>query len=419
MKTIVIGGGPAGMIAAVTTAEQGNSVTILEKMEDLGKKLLITGKGRCNITNSAEMEDFMKNIPENAKFLYSSFNQYTNQDIINFLNKQGIATKVERGGRVFPVSDRAEDVLNAFKRKLQELNVEIKTNFEVTQILMEGSTAIGIEGKYKGKTERMLANKVILTTGGKSYPVTGSTGDGYKITEKLGHTITPLKPSLVPLICEEDSKKICQDMQGLSLRNVAIKVKHENKIIYEDFGEMLFTHYGLSGPIILSASAILIRYKNIEKLLKSNKIKIFIDLKPALDEEKLDNRILRDFEELKNKQFKNSLEKLLPRKMINTIIEIIGINSEKRINEITKEERKKLVKILKNFELNINGFRKIEEAIITKGGINVKEINPRTMESKIIKGLYFAGEIIDLDAFTGGFNLQIAWSTGYVAGLNQ
>ena len=419
MKTIVIGGGPAGMIAAVTTAEQGNSVTILEKMEDLGKKLLITGKGRCNITNSAEMEDFMKNIPENAKFLYSSFNQYTNQDIINFLNKQGVATKVERGGRVFPVSDRAEDVLNAFKRKLKELNVEIKTNFEVTQILTEGSTAIGIEGKYKGKTERMLANKVILTTGGKSYPVTGSTGDGYKITEKLGHTITPLKPSLVPLICEEDSKKICQDMQGLSLRNVAIKVKHENKIIYEDFGEMLFTHYGLSGPIILSASAILIRYKNIEKLLKSNKIKIFIDLKPALDEEKLDNRILRDFEELKNKQFKNSLEKLLPRKMINTIIEIIGINPEKRINEITKEERKKLVKILKNFELNINGFRKIEEAIITKGGINVKEINPRTMESKIIKGLYFAGEIIDLDAFTGGFNLQIAWSTGYVAGLNQ
>lgn len=419
MKTIVIGGGPAGMIAAVTTVEQGNSVTILEKMEDLGKKLLITGKGRCNITNSAEMEDFMKNIPENAKFLYSSFNQYTNQDIINFLNKQGVATKVERGGRVFPVSDRAEDVLNAFKRKLKELNVEIKTNFEVTQILTEGSTAIGIEGKYKGKTERMLANKVILTTGGKSYPVTGSTGDGYKITEKLGHTITPLKPSLVPLICEEDSKKICQDMQGLSLRNVAIKVKHENKIIYEDFGEMLFTHYGLSGPIILSASAILIRYKNIEKLLKSNKIKIFIDLKPALDEEKLDNRILRDFEELRNKQFKNSLEKLLPRKMINTIIEIIGINPEKRINEITKEERKKLVKILKNFELNINGFRKIEEAIITKGGINVKEINPRTMESKIIKGLYFAGEIIDLDAFTGGFNLQIAWSTGYVAGLNQ
>ena len=297
--------------------------------------------------------------------------------------------------------------------------MEIKTNFEVTQILTEGSTAIGIEGKYKGKTERMLANKVILTTGGKSYPVTGSTGDGYKITEKLGHTITPLKPSLVPLICEEDSKKICQDMQGLSLRNVAIKVKHENKIIYEDFGEMLFTHYGLSGPIILSASAILIRYKNIEKLLKSNKIKIFIDLKPALDEEKLDNRILRDFEELRNKQFKNSLEKLLPRKMINTIIEIIGINPEKRIYEITKEERKKLVKILKNFELNINGFRKIEEAIITKGGINVKEINPRTMESKIIKGLYFAGEIIDLDAFTGGFNLQIAWSTGYVAGLNQ
>ena len=257
-----------------------------------------------------------------------------------------------------------------------------------------------------------------MATGGKSYPVTGSTGDGYRMAKMLGHTVTELKPSLVPLTTSGNSRILCQQMQGLSLKNVAIKIKNENKIIYEDFGEMLFTHYGVSGPVILSASAILIRYKNIDELLKENKIKLYIDLKPALDEEKLDNRILRDFEELKNKQFKNSLDKLLPRKMIEPIITLIGISPEKRINEITKKERRKIVKVLKNFELTISGFRSIEEAIVTKGGISIKEINPKTMESKIINGLYFAGEIIDLDAFTGGFNLQIAWSTGYSAGTN-
>lgn len=406
------------MIAAITAASNGSDVTILEKMEKIGKKLLITGKGRCNITNSAEMEEFMANIPENSKFLYSSFSQYTNKDIIAFLNKQGVATKVERGGRVFPVTDKAQDVLEAFERKLRELQVQIKTKFEVTRILTEDETVIGIEGKHNGKVEKILAEKVILATGGKSYTVTGSTGDGYRMAKELGHTITELKPSLVPLTCEGISKQLCQEMQGLSLKNVAIKIRCENKVIYEDFGEMLFTHYGLSGPIILSASAILIRYKNVESLMKEGKIKLSIDLKPALDEEKLDNRILRDFEELKNKQFKNSLEKLLPRKMIEPVIEITQINMEKRINEITKEERKKIVQALKSFELTISGFRSIEEAIITKGGINIKEINPKTMESKCIKGLYFAGEIIDLDAFTGGFNLQIAWSTGHSAGAN-
>ena len=418
MKVLVIGGGPAGMMAAVTAAEQGNKVTILEKMESLGKKLLITGKGRCNITNSADMEEFMKNVPENSKFLYSAFNQFNNQDIIDFLNKQGVATKVERGGRVFPVSDKALDVLNAFIKKLKELNVEIRTSFEVTKILTEEGVTRGIEGKSNGKKETVLADKVILATGGKSYPVTGSTGDGYKMAGYVGHTVTAIKPSLVPLICKDDSKIICGEMQGLSLRNVAIKIKCQDKIIYEDFGEMLFTHYGLSGPTILSSSAILIRYKNIENLLNENKIKISIDLKPALDEEKLDARVLRDFEELKNKQFKNSLEKLLPRKMIEPFIEMTGINPEKRINEITKEERRKMVKTLKGMELTIGGFRNIEEAIVTSGGINIKEINPKTMESKIINGLYFAGEIIDLDAFTGGFNLQIAWSTGYAAAIN-
>ena len=403
------------MIAAATASENGNEVTILEKMENIGKKLLITGKGRCNITNSADMEEFMKNIPENSKFLYSSFNKYTNQDIVNFLKKQGVETKVERGGRIFPVSDKAQDVLEAFKRRLKELKVQIRTNFEVAKILTEDGNVTGIEGK---NGEKILADKVILATGGKSYPVTGSTGDGYRMAKMLGHTVTELKPSLVPLTTSGNSRILCQQMQGLSLKNVAIKIKNENKIIYEDFGEMLFTHYGVSGPVILSASAILIRYKNIDELLKENKIKLYIDLKPALDEEKLDNRILRDFEELKNKQFKNSLDKLLPRKMIEPIITLIGISPEKRINEITKEERRKIVKVLKNFELTISGFRSIEEAIVTKGGISIKEINPKTMESKIINGLYFAGEIIDLDAFTGGFNLQIAWSTGYSAGTN-
>ena len=406
------------MIAAVTASENGNEVTILEKMENIGKKLLITGKGRCNITNSADMEEFMKNIPENSKFLYSSFNKYTNQDIVSFLKKQGVETKVERGGRIFPVSDKAQDVLEAFKRRLKELKVHIRTNFEVAKILTEDGNVTGIEGK---NGEKILADKVILATGGKSYPVTGSTGDGYRMAKMLGHTVTELKPSLVPLTTSGNSRILCQQMQGLSLKNVAIKIKNENKIIYEDFGEMLFTHYGVSGPVILSASAILIRYKNIDELLKENKIKLYIDLKPALDEEKLDNRILRDFEELKNKQFKNSLDKLLPRKMIEpiiTLITLIGISPEKRINEITKEERRKIVKVLKNFELTISGFRSIEEAIVTKGGISIKEINPKTMESKIINGLYFAGEIIDLDAFTGGFNLQIAWSTGYSAGTN-
>ena len=403
------------MIAAVTASENGNEVTILEKMENIGKKLLITGKGRCNITNSADMEEFMKNIPENSKFLYSSFNKYTNQDIVSFLKKQGVETKVERGGRIFPVSDKAQDVLEAFKRRLKELKVQIRTNFEVAKILTEDGNVTGIEGK---NGEKILADKVILATGGKSYPVTGSTGDGYRMAKMLGHTVTELKPSLVPLTTSGNSRILCQQMQGLSLKNVAIKIKNENKIIYEDFGEMLFTHYGVSGPVILSASAILIRYKNIDELLKENKIKLYIDLKPALDEEKLDNRILRDFEELKNKQFKNSLDKLLPRKMIEPIITLIGISPEKRINEITKEERRKIVKVLKNFELTISAFRSIEEAIVTKGGISIKEINPKTMESKIINGLYFAGEIIDLDAFTGGFNLQIAWSTGYSAGTN-
>ena len=416
MKTIVIGGGPAGMLAGISAAENGNKVIILEKMEKTGKKLLITGKGRCNITNNGDLDEFMKNIPENSKFLFSSFNQYSNKDIISLLNSEGVSTKVERGGRVFPVSDKSIDVLEALKRKLKKLDVEIKTNFEVTKILTENGIAKGIEGKNK---EQLFADKVILATGGMSYPVTGSTGDGYKMAKELGHTVTEIKPSLVPLISTGKSKELCQEMQGLSLKNIAIKIKCEDKEIYNDFGEMLFTHFGVSGPVILSASAVLVRYKNITKLMQENKVKLVIDLKPALDNQKLDHRILRDFEELKNKEFKNSLEKLLPRKMINTFIKLTGIDPEKRVNVITKEERKTIVNTLKNFEITLNGFGSINEAIITKGGIALKEINPKTMESKIIKGLYFAGEIMDLDAFTGGFNLQIAWSTGYSAGKGR
>ena len=412
MKVVVIGGGPAGMMAAITSAEQRNEVILVEKNNSLGKKLLITGKGRCNITSSLEMSEFIKNTPGNGRFLYSAFENYTNQDIIAFLAKQGLKVKEERGNRIFPVTDRSLDVLNCFKNKLNELKVKIIYNSKVEEIIVENNEIVGV----KTNKETIKAEKVILATGGKSYSSTGSTGDGYKLAMKLGHTVTTIKPSLVPLVTYE--KNICQNMQGLSLRNVKISIKEENKTIYEDFGEMLFTHFGVSGPTILSGSAHLVRYKNIEQLLKDKKIKLHIDLKPALTPEKLDERILRDFEQLKNKQFKNSLDKLLPQKMINTIIDISGINPEKKVNEITKEERRNLVNLFKNFELTIKDFRPIEEAIITSGGINIKEVNPKTMESKIIKGLYFAGEILDVDSYTGGFNLQIAYSTGYTAGMN-
>ena len=422
MKVIVIGGGPAGMTAAITAAENGNKVILIEKMNSLGRKLLISGKGRCNITSSLDMDDFIKNIPGNGRFLYSSFKNFSNNDIINFLKQQGLETKVERGNRVFPVTDQSIDVLKCFTKKLKELKVEIMLNTQVKEIILSNNISnIKEENKIVNgiklsNGKEILADKVILATGGKSYPHTGSTGDGYKIVQKLGHTITEIRPSLVPLECYQ--KHICQDMQGLSLKNVKIKLQdiENNKTIYEDFGEMLFTHFGVSGPTILSSSAHLVRYKNIDKLLKERKIKLTIDLKPALSEEKLDERILRDFDEILNKRFKNSLDKLLPQKMINTIIKLSGINPEKKVNEVTKQERTKIVKLLKNFELEISNFRPIDEAIVTCGGINIKEINPKTMESKLIKGLYFAGEIIDVDAYTGGFNLQIAYSTGYTAG---
>ena len=408
------------MMAAISAAENENpkdEVVIIEKNNMLGKKLLITGKGRCNITSSLEIEEFIKNTPGNGMFLYSSFQQFNNKDIIRFLQKEGLEVKEERGNRIFPTTDKSVDVLNCFIKKLKELKVKIYLNENVKQIITK---QIGEEQKAVGvKTEKRTieADKIILATGGKSYPLTGSTGEGYKMAEEIGHTVTEIKPSLVPL----ETYEVEKELQGLSLKNVKIQLIDTSKkhIIYEDFGEMLFTHFGVSGPIILSSSAHLVRYKNINELFKQRKIILKIDLKPALTVEKLNDRILRDFEEEKNKQFKNSLNKLLPQKMINTVIKMSEINPQKQVNTITKQERMKLIEVLKGLKLEIKKFRPIEEAIITSGGIKIKEINPKTMESKKVKGLYFAGEIIDVDSYTGGFNLQIAYSTGYVAGKTK
>ena len=422
MKVAVIGGGPAGMMAAISASKKGNEVYLIEKNGRLGKKLLITGKGRCNITSSLDIKDFIQNIPGNGKFLYSAFDNYTNNDIINFLKEHGVGVKEERGNRIFPVSDKSMDVLNAFENELKKKNVKIKLNTRVVGIDTENGRVESLTYENEnGQLKKLTADKIILATGGKTYSSTGSTGDGYEIAQKLGHTVTKIRPSLVPLTATGKSLNICKDLQGLSLKNVGIKLidSTKNKVIYEYFGEMLFTHFGVSGPTILSASAHLLRYKNIDELLKNNKIKLVIDFKPALQIEKLDARIQRDFAEEKNKEYKNSLNNLLPQKLINTIVELSQINPNKQVNEVTREERINLAKLLKNFTITISGFRPIEEGIVTSGGISIKEINPKTMESKIVEGLYFAGEVIDVDAYTGGFNLQIAYSTGYTAGSEE
>lgn len=431
MKVVIIGGGPAGMMSAITAAERGNNVILFEKMKTLGRKLLITGKGRCNITSSIDIKDFIQNVPGNGKFLYSSFQNYTNRDIIDFLNKQGVKVKEERGNRMFPVSDKSKSVLDAFINKLNELKVDIRVNSRVTKIEVQDGKVVGI--RYNNNILEK-ADKIIIATGGLSYPATGSTGDGYKIVQELGHNITKIKPSLVPIIVADknietqesikkskyrDSINLCKELQGLTLKNVSIKIINNDnkKIIYEDFGEMIFTHFGVSGPIILSGSAHLLRYKNVEELFNKGSIKLIIDLKPVLTYEKLDSRVLRDFNAEKNKLFRNALDNLLPKKLIEPVIELSGINENKRVNEITKEERKEIIKILKEFTITLKAFRSIDDAIITAGGVDIKQINPKTMESKLVKGLFFAGEIIDVDAYTGGFNLQIAYSTGYTAGL--
>ena len=418
MRVVVIGGGPAGMMAAISASQNNNEVWLLEKNNKLGKKLLITGKGRCNITSSLDMKNFISNVPGNGKFLYSAFDNYTNIDIINFLKKHGVNVKEERGNRIFPTSDKSVDVLSTFEKELKSKNIKIKFNAKVTDIETKDNEVKYVKYEEEGKQKSIEADKVILATGGKTYPQTGSTGDGYEMAKRLGHTITEIKPSLVPLTTSGVSLELCKEMQGLSLKNVSIKIMDtsKNKLIYEDFGEMLFTHFGISGPTILSASAHLIRYKNIDSLLKEQKIKLIIDLKPALSLEKLDARVQRDFLDNKNKEFKNSLNNLLPQKLISPIIQLSEIDGNEKVNEITKEKRLRLVKLLKNFTIAITGFRPLEEGIVTSGGISIKEINPKTMESKLVKGLFFAGEIIDVDAYTGGFNLQIAYSTGYTAG---
>ena len=420
-------------MSAISAKNNGNDVILIEKMNSLGKKLLITGKGRCNITSSLNINEFIQNIPGNGRFLYSAFQNFTNEDIINLLKKHNVKVKEERGNRIFPVSDKSKDVLDAFYEELKNLNVKIYTNSTVNQIIVKDGSVTGVEYTFNNNKYTINADKVILATGGKSYPTTGSTGDGYEMAKKLGHTITEIKPSLIPIVANENSaiekinlegyknsKELCKSLQGLSLKNVKIQFEdiEKNKVIYDDFGEMLFTHFGISGPTILSSSAHIIRYKNINELLKQGKIILKIDLKPALSNEKLDARILRDFEKEKNKLFRNSLDELLPQKLIDPVIHLSGINPNKKVNEISKKERMQLLKILKEFCITLSGFRPVEEAIITAGGINIKEINPKTMESKLINNLYFAGEIIDVDAYTGGFNLQIAYSTGVTAGLN-
>lgn len=408
MKVIVIGGGPAGMIAAITASKCGNNVTLFEKMRSVGRKLSITGKGRCNITNAMEMSEFMSNIPGNPKFLYSAFNEFSNQDVINFFNEIGVETKVERGDRVFPKSDNAMEVVDKLKKAMDKNNVKVLVNKSVSKIVAKEGKIVGVIAD-----EFYEADKVIIATGGKSYPTTGSTGDGYKLAKELGHTVTSLRPSLVPL--ETFEPKV---LQGLSLKNVEISIICDQKVIYSDFGEMLFTHFGVSGPIILSASAELIKVKNIEEKMKNHEVKLKIDLKPALSEEKLDERLMRDFQKNSKKQFKNCLNELLPAKMIPYIIAESKIDERKQIDQLTKTERKELIRLLKGLEFTLKKFRPIEEAIVTSGGISIKEINSKTMESKLVSGLFFAGEVIDVDAYTGGFNLQIAWSTGYVAGKN-
>lgn len=404
---VVIGGGPAGIMAAGCSARGCQKVILIEKNKRLGKKLSICGKGRCNITNDTDMNGLMANIPSNGKFLYSAFNKFSNSDIVDFFNKRGLKTKVERGGRVFPVSDNAHDVVDVLEKYLRQMGVVVKYNTVVNRINVEDGRVTGVT--LQGG-EVLECDSVVVATGGKSYKGTGSTGDGYRFAKDLGHTIIPVKPSLVPLITKEEwVLKLC----GLSLKNVSIEVRNKkDKILYKDFGEMLFTHYGVSGPMILSASRHVVDYDYRD-------VTLTIDLKPALDKDKLYKRLTRDFEKYKNRQLKNALNDILPHKMISVIIELSKIDPDKMVNGITREERLCIVDLLKNLTMTIVGSRPIDEAIVTKGGVSTKEINPNSMESKLVRGLYFAGEVIDLDAYTGGFNLTIAFSTGYVAGMSQ
>lgn len=402
---IIVGAGPAGLIAAGTAAKRGRKVLLIEKNEKTGRKLRITGKGRCNVTNNCTADTVISNVPKNGKFLFGALNNFTPADTIGFFEGLGVSLKTERGNRVFPMSDSADEIADSLEKFAKSNGVLIKKAV-VYKIISKDNEIIGVHTNVGN----FLAQSVMIACGGASYPGTGSNGDGAKLAKSAGHTIETLVPSLVPLV---EKGETCKNLQGLSLKNSEVKIfdTEKNKVIYEDFGELLFTHFGLTGPTILSASA---HMRN----MKSGKYRVIIDLKPALSEKKLDERIIRDFDEQKNKHLVNSLSKLLPQKMIPVIIEKAEINGEKACNSITREERARLVSAVKNLTVEIDGFRPLNEAIVTSGGVSVKEISPKTMESKFVKGLFFAGEVINVDAYTGGFNLQIAFSTGYLAGLN-
>lgn len=403
-KIFVIGGGAAGIMAAIRAAEEGAQVTLFEKMPQIGRKLRITGKGRCNLTNAADVDEIVKNIPGNGKFLYSALKNFSSVDTVNFFESLGVKTKVERGGRIFPASDDAKEVIDALMKRLMILGVEVKTNSPIKEILTENKKIVGVF--VGGKIFK--ADAVILATGGASYPATGSTGDGFKFARRLGHTVTEILPALVPLETEEDFVK---DLQGLSLKNVRAKLLADGKKISEQFGEMLFTHFGVSGPIILTLS------RQAAKLLAEKKfVELEINLKPALTPEQLDARLLRDFDKFKGKIIKNSLVELLPAKLIPPILDLAYLPEEKRVDEITSAERRRLVEILRGLPLTITKTRPLEEAIVTAGGVDVKEIDPRTMRSKLVENLFIVGEVADVDGFTGGFNLQAAWATGNAAG---
>lgn len=402
-RIAVIGGGAAGMMAAITAAQNGADVTLYERNDRMGKKLRITGKGRCNVTNDCDLSEFLANVPTNPRFLYAALSRFSTADTIAFFENAGVPLKTERGRRVFPVSDRAGDIVAALDRKCRELGVHI-LHKRVQNIIEENGTVSGVQ--TSDGTESF--DSVIVCTGGRSYPSTGSDGDGYRFAKRLGHTVTPIAPSLVPLIAEG---KLCGSMQGLSLKNVRLTVVdlEKGRTVFEDFGEMMFTHFGLTGPLVLSASAHLAE-------LRPQKYAAQIDLKPALDEKTLDTRIRSDFEKYKNRDFVNALDDLLPQKMIAPFIRLCEIDPRKKVNSITREERERMVQTLKCLTVPLVGFRPIDEAIVTRGGVSVKEIDPKTMESKLISGLYFAGEVLDVDAYTGGFNLQIAFSTATLAG---
>lgn len=413
---IIIGGGAAGMMAAVAAAKQGAKVTLIEKNEKTGKKIFITGKGRCNLTNACDEETFFASIVSNSKFMYSAFSHMDNQAVVRFFAEAGCPVKEERGGRVFPVSDRAVDVMAALQRQMKKLGVKVLLHTGAKELILESQTGAEEEADGRNKkitgvvlsdNTKIAGDAVIIATGGKSYPSTGSTGEGYLLAESAGHSIRELKPALVPFTVKE---QWCMQLQGLSLKNVSAVIKNGKKKIYEGFGEMLFTHFGVSGPLMISASSYYV------KKYQNQPVTLTIDLKPALTEEQLDKRLLRDFEENQNRQFKNVLNGLLPSKLIPVMIILSGINQDKKIHELSREERKKLVTLFKNLSMTITGTRDFNEAIITQGGVHTKEINPSTMESKKVKNLYFAGELMDVDALTGGFNLQIAWSTGCLAG---